>query len=500
MSRSPKGLIFVGQLFSVCLVQATVLVSPLVGQDEFTPPNPSEFRAELSNGLVVYIAEDHQAPWFNAELLFPSNPYLEPEGKVGVAALTETLIREGGSRSRSRTEVDREMAVLAGSVSSRSLSLPVRFAERGLDLWFDLISDPGFPEESFRYAKDEAIEAASNSKARPGLLANFTFDQLVYGVGSRPTVGRGGRDLLGITREDVITWHTGFWVASNAVLVVYGAFEREGMLRTLESTFGKWGMGVKAAPAPFGVFGGPSPGVYVLEPQTAPSQGMIRIGHLGITSDNPDYPAVEILGQVLGAGFLSSRIPRVVRGEYGLAYSVGAYFLGGDFFPGIFVAKCQTKNSTVVFASQLILREILKIRTEPITPAELALAKRSRKQLLRSIFSGPSSTVRAFANLEADGLPLGFYEGWDERYEGVTVDDVFLAARRYLRPEELVILIVGDHGALRYGAGDDEPNQESIERVAHQFGGRTLADLARAFGDGEVHVLPTSSSGQDLRH
>jgi zinc protease len=243
--------------------------------------------------------------------------------------------------------------------------------------------------------------------------------------------------------------------------------------------------------------------VYVLEPETGPGQGAVRIGHLGVTRDQPDYPAVELLGQILGSSFLNSRIPRVVRGEYGLAYSVGAYFLGGNHgpgIPGVFVAKCQTRHPTLVFAAQLMLREIQRIREEAVSQEELGRARASRIHQLRSIFATPGSTVRAFGHLELDGLPPDFYDGWQARYEGVTVQDVSRVAREYLRPEALVILLVGSWDAMKHGAGPEEPAQDGIEAMASMFGGRTVADLARLFGDGTVHRLPPGAPpSKDVR-
>ena len=79
---------------------------------EFTPPSPDSFRTQLSNGLVVYIAEDHEIPWFDASLMVRDGPFLEPSDKIGLASLTERLIREGGTTSMTGEEIDERMDFL----------------------------------------------------------------------------------------------------------------------------------------------------------------------------------------------------------------------------------------------------------------------------------------------------------------------------------------------------------------------------------------------------
>ncbi len=95
-------------------------------------PNPADFRAELSNGLVVYLAEDHEIPWFDATLMVSDGPFLEPANKIGLASLTERLMREGGTTSMTGEEIDERMDFLAGSVSATRLSDPHRHLDEGL--------------------------------------------------------------------------------------------------------------------------------------------------------------------------------------------------------------------------------------------------------------------------------------------------------------------------------------------------------------------------------
>ncbi len=105
---------------------------------DFTPPSPDGFRTELSNGLIVYIAEDHEIPWVDASLMVRTGPFLEPDNKVGVASLTSRIMREGGTTSMTGEEITERMDFLAGSVSATSLSIHTRYLDEAMGIWMEV--------------------------------------------------------------------------------------------------------------------------------------------------------------------------------------------------------------------------------------------------------------------------------------------------------------------------------------------------------------------------
>jgi zinc protease len=265
------------------------------------------------------------------------------------------------------------------------------------------------------------------------------------------------------------------------------------MLEKLEGTFGQWGDAEEAVPPIPEVTQAAAAGVYMIEPEVIPNQGVIRIGHLGLMQDDPDYPAVDLMNYILGGGSFSSRITKIVRSDNGLAYSTGSRFSGGTLYPGTFSASCQTKNSTVVFAAQLMLNEIEKIRNEPVPPEDLEFAKTARINAFPAMFGGSGSavarTLRNFANLEFNGRPMDYYDTYIERYEQVTVEEIQRVAQQYLRPENMIIMVAGNIEESRAGADELLPNQGTIDAMAALFGGRTIEGLAQKYGDGTVHIL-----------
>jgi zinc protease len=232
------------------------------------------------------------------------------------------------------------------------------------------------------------------------------------------------------------------------------------------------------------------PGVYMVQPQGAvPNQGIIQIGHMGITRDDPDYPAVDLMNYTLGGGSFSSRITKIVRTDNGLAYSTSSSFPSEIHFPGTFQAFCQTKNETVVFAAQLMLNEIERMRGGEVSEQDLKFAKAARLSAFPALFSTTAGNVRNFASLELEDRPRDFYETYEARYQAVTLADVKRVAQKYLRPDKLIIMVAGNIDECKAGAGKMLPNQPTIDAMASKFGGRTMDGLAKKYGDGTVKVV-----------
>jgi len=472
----------------------------------FKIPKPSEFRTKLSNGLVVYIAEDHEIPWFNATLMMRTGPFLEPKNKLGVDGFTSSIMRLGGSTTMTGEQINERMDFLAGTVTARNLSINIRYLDEGLKIWMDILMNPAFPDDKLRRDKDQALPGIRNRNKNVSQVAARVYEKLIYGEDTPITQETTEATITGITRDDLVAWHKKYWGANNAILVVSGDFKKPEMMKKLEATFGRWRKAEKAAPTIAKVVQASAAGVYVVQPEVIPNQGIIRIGHLGLTVDNPDYPAVDLMNYVLGGGSFSSRITKVVRTDNGLAYSTSSSFSGGGgggggprgggggtgagvLYPGTFTASCQTKNSTVVFASQLMLDLIEGMHNGDVSEADLKMAKNARLNAFPSMFSGIGSIIQNFANLEFNGRPMDYYDNYLAKYEKVTVADLKRVAQKWLQPDKMIIMVAGNIDECKAGADKMLPNQPTIDAMAAKFGGRTIDGLAKKYGDGAVHVV-----------
>jgi zinc protease len=490
---------------------------------DFKVPKAGEYRTKLSNGLVVYIAEDHEIPWFEASLLTPvaggggggfrgrgagpseevfwpqgrgggpggARSFLEPKDKLGIQALCGTVMRTGGTTTMTNDQINERMEFLAGSVSPTSLSIHMRHLDEGLKIWLDLLTNPAFPEDRIGREKIALAMPLRNRNRNLSGVASTTWDKVMYGDESPITAEMTEQTIGNITRADVIAWHKKYWGANNAILVVAGDFQKAEMLQKLEATFGKWRSAESKAAPNYPVVTGlvSRPGVYMVQPEGAtPNQGIIRIGTISLTQDDPDYAAVDLMNYTLGGGSFSSRITQVVRNDQGLAYSASSSVGADIHYPGAFAAFTQTKNATVVFAAQLMMNEIERMYAGDIAQKDLDFAKTARLNSFPSMFSTVFGNISNFARLELESRPMDYYDTYLDRYKKVTLADVKRVAKKYLQPDKMVVLVTGYIDECKAGADKSLPNQAAIDAMAAKYGGRTIDSLAKKY-DGQVHVI-----------
>ena len=455
----------------------------------FNPPKLAAFRATLANGLVVYIGEDHQIPWINASLMVRTGPFLESRDKLGVAGMTSSVARSGGTTTMTGEQITERMDFLAGNVSANNLSIHARHVDEGIKIWMDILTNPAFPEDKLRRDRDQALVGIRNRNRNQGLVATRTWTKLLYGEDSPMAAEATEAGTSGITRDDLAAWHKKYWGANNAILVISGDFVRAEMLQKLEASFGKWATADLAVPPIPKVEQASKAGVYMVQPQVPTNQSIIQIGHVGLMQDDPDYQAVDLMNYTLGGGSFSSRITKVVRTDNGLAYSTSSSFSGGMLYPGTFSAFCQTKNATVVFASQLMLDLIEGMRSGDVTQADLDFAKTARVEAFPATFSEMRQTLSNFAQLEYNNRPRDYYDTLRAKYEKVTLADIKRVARKWLQPDKMVLMIAGNIDEAKAGADKMLPNQATIDAMAAKFGGRTIDGLAKKYGVGTVQIV-----------
>jgi zinc protease len=156
---------------------------------------------------------------------------------------------------------------------------------------------------------------------------------------------------------------------------------------------------------------------------------------------------------ILGGGSFTSRITTKVRSDEGLSYNQGSRFAYRWGFPGTFSGYVQTKSSTVGYAISLILAEFDRIRKEPVSDAEMETAINYYLESFADGFQSPLQTMMSFANLEMTGKPMDYYRTYRSKIQAVTKARVQEVARKYIRPDEAVIVIVGDFDPCNKGGG-----------------------------------------------
>ena len=414
----------------------------------FTPPEPE--RLTLRCGAALYLLPDHTLPLFSLHALARAGSGYDPPGKEGLAALTASVMRTGGTRHASPDELDLQLEFMAADIStgtnedasSVSLSCLSKDTEKALGFLCDILLNPAFNNERIDLRKGQAREAIRRRNDEPSEIVSREFTRLVYG--SYPyghqVIGEPG-SMDRITREDLISFHRDYLQPSGMILGVAGDFDRDTVVRMLNDALG-------SAKAPLPPPLPPAPDraertVTYIEKDTA--QAHLMVGHTGIRRDNPDYFPLMVMNEILGAGTFSSRMLERIRVNEGLAYHVATHFTT-NVQTGLFYAICQTKEKTATKALSLILDEMERMRTERVTREECDRAKDSFINSFVFHFTTASQAVAQRVDMEFFGLPPDYLKTYIARVSAVTDEDLLRVARTYLHPDRATILVLGKKG------------------------------------------------------
>ncbi len=437
----------------------------------YTPPKREQYRHVLSNGVVAYLVEDHDLPLVNVSTLIRTGAYLDPVGKEGLASLTGTQIRSGGTTSKKAEEFDEAVDFLAANISSSivplqgsaTLNLLAKDVDQGLALFFDMLRNPGFQEDRIKLAKSQLLQAMERRNDRTDAIEGREWARLMYGPDFYSAKESTKASIEGITREDLIAFHKRYYQPAGFVLAISGDFNTKDMLAKLEAAMKGWPANKEAVPPVPKQTHVPVAGIYVVNKADV-NQGRVSIGHMGAMRDNPDAYALTIMNDILGGGAFTSRITSRVRSDEGLAYSASSSFGLGTYNPGVFRAVFQSKNTTTSQAIDIVLEEIARVRTAKVSAEELETAKNSQIEVFPRNFATAGQVAGIFAQDEFTKRSPDYWTTYRDRMRAVTVDDVQRVAQKYLQPDKLVVLVVGNIDEITKG-NPDKP-QHSLVKIA----------------------------------
>ena len=419
----------------------TLTFAPL----QFTIPKAD--RVTLENGVVVYLMEDHELPLVNMTAYVRTGSIYEPADKLGLAGLTGSVIRSGGTETLTPEKLDAELEFMASGVESGignemgtvSLTTLARNLDRTLELFVDVMRRPAFREDRVALARNRTIEGLRRQNDDPKGVADREFTRAVYAghpLGRVPTI----ETVKNITRDDLVAFHRQFYGPGNIMLAVSGDFRKQELLAALNRLMSGW----EGPKNPLPAIAQPDmnkPGVMFARKEV--NQSVIRMGLMGIDKNNPDLYALRVMDYILGGGF-TSRLTNEIRSNQGLAYNADSRMDVGRLFPGIFIAETETKSESTGRAISLMRNIMTGMTAAPVTEQEI---QQARDSLINSFMFGFTKTdmiVNQHARLEFFGYPAGYLENYRDKIARVTKDDVLRVAKKYLRPEAMVLMVVGD--------------------------------------------------------
>lgn len=417
---------------------------------------PPVVTRDLSNGLRLMIVEHHELPVATFLLLVRSGYEEDPAGAPGLVSLTAAMLDEGAAR-RTALEISAQQAMLGArlgtaagyDVTTISLQTPTAQLDSALALFADVALRPTFARAELERLRAERLTLLTQLKDRGPSIADLAYPAVLYGPDhpyGRPTLGT-GRSVQRFERTDLRNFYRTHFRPNNSTLIVVGDVHPDSIVRRVTSAFGGWQPGriparaASAAPAA-------SPRAVYLIDKAAAAQSSVRIGSVGVARATPDYFPLLVMNTVLGVPF-GSRLNQNLRESKGYTYGARSQFdMRGEAGP--FTARAEIVAEKTDSALVEFIHELTRIR-DTIPMEELTRAKRYLQTRLPGEFETPADIASRLVPIALYDLPLDFYNSYSQRVEAVTQADVQRVARRYLDPERVAIVVVGDRKVIEPG-------------------------------------------------
>jgi predicted Zn-dependent peptidase len=410
---------------------------------------PRVERVTLANGMQLFLVEDHELPTISIQAMIRTGSIYEPPEKIGLADITGTVMRTGGTASKTGDQIDEELERVAASVET-GIGLNSGYAnmwvlkedfDTAMAILADVLMNPAFREDKIELAKIALRTNIAQRNDDVYSIAYREYAKLIYDPNSIYARHTEYATINNISRDDIVAFHKKFYHPNSVMLGVCGDFNTPEMIKKIEAAFKGWEKADVQLPQ--------IPKVQYEYRQTVNlickkdiNQTAIQLGHIDGLRSDPDFFALVVMNRILGEDF-TSRLFRNVRSRQGLAYDVfGAYKADYDH-PGIFYVGCQTKSAATVRAIRAMTEQVKSMTESEVTDEELAIAKESYLNSYVFNFDTKSKVVNRMMTYEYFGYPPDFLQKTKENIEKVSKKDVLQVARKHLKPDKMQMLAVG---------------------------------------------------------
>jgi len=416
---------------------------------EFTPHQVDRFS--LSNGIQVFFVEDHELPVTDIHFLIKAGENRVPADYAGLAETLPYLVVKGGSnqvpKEAFEDSLDRFGASFTGSAGTEQATFKLHLLSEHIPALLPLavgaLRDPALPQNQLEVNKRQYLTSYQGRNDDPRSVAPRVFYKLIYGKESPQAREVTPASLENVTLEQLREFHLATYRPGHIMIGVKGGFDPKAMLDLLERCIGDWQEPDEETYPQSSLYTDPAePGVYLVH-WPGSVQSHIRVGHPSIVRSHPSYPESRLLAEVYGGAWFS-RLRHQVRDERGLAYVVSGSISTNFEEPGVFRGVCLTKSETTLEAAKLMLEIISDLKTEGITQRELELARSSWIASFPAHYAEPDQVLRDRMEYAAHDYPIDFWDRLPDKIEPLTREDVNSFAAEFIKPRDLIIVILGD--------------------------------------------------------
>lgn len=427
-------------------------------------------KVTTPSGITAWLVESHSLPMVSVEVAFRAGSAFDPQGKGGTANLTAALLTQGAGEldaAAFQKEKDRLGARIAAGADTLNITAGfdalAEVTDKTFALFATALKNPTFDKADFTRLKKAVVAGRKRVEEQPRKLAQEAFAEVVYGryhPYSHPTSGT-LRSLENIQVQDIKKYHRKMFTRANMVVSVVGAVTPQELSALLEEHLGDLPKGRKA----MAVDQPPQeqPPVRQVIKQDIP-QTTIVMGHKGLNRSHDDYFAALVTNHILGGGGFSAQLMQEVREKRGLVYGIYSYFNPMPYW-GAFRVVAQTKNQSAGQVVEIVKDEISKLRTQGVSQEDFDAAISYLVGSFPLRLDSNSDILKYLTFMQTENLGVDYMNNWVSNIMQVSRADVRAAARKYMHPDEMAVVMVGQPGQQSAPA-DAAPKPTPLEKVA----------------------------------
>jgi zinc protease len=419
---------------------------------------PAPITFKLASGLNVVLDYRKGWPVVAAKLVVRSGTGANPIEKPGLANFTLNMLDEGTatlSANQFSDLLEQLGAHLEQTAAEDYVGLTLTSAKShiqgGLDLLADAAMNPAFPEKEIERERKSILGELSQQKADAWSTANRVVTMAVNGEKSPfgyTSLGT-GESVTAMTQADLRGYWSEHIVPENAALIVSGDLTQSELTSMLSKTFGAWKSGSAKASGTSTTTPVSNASRLVIVDMPGASQTELRFALAGPARSTPDYEPLQVMNAIFG-GLFSSRINLNLREKHGYTYGANSSFKYLRDF-GWFTASSGVRTDVTGPATREVLLEVRKIDESPVSDEEMKLARELLVGALPARFQTTEQTVNALTDVVNYDLGLDFYSGYARKVTAVSKDQVEAMAKKYLLPEKVLVVAVGDRKKIESG-------------------------------------------------
>lgn len=437
---------------------------------EFKLGDYQEF--ELDNGLKVIVVENHKLPVVSYQLFVDRGPINEGD-KVGLSSIAGQMLKTG-TESMTKAEIDEKLDFLAATMQSTSTGFYAsslkKHSSELLDIATDILFHPSFPQEEFDRIIQTTKSGLEFQKSDPNSISSNVGNAILYGKDHAYGEFTTEESVEAITLDDVRDYYNKYYFPNRTYLIVVGDISADEAKTQAEQYFGEWDPNPDFSPLTPEEVNPPVNNSVSFVNRDAAVQSVLTVAQpLDYKPDAPDRMAASVMNTILG-GYFGSRLNKNIREDKGYTYGIYSS-LSPDRHIGKFSISASVRNEVTDSTLTEIISEIKKLQNNPVDEDELQLVKNVITGQFARGLESPQTIAQYALNIARYDLPKDYYKTYLERLEKLTPADIQEAAQKYLDPERLHIIVVGNESAVAENlmAFDGDNQIDFYDTKAHKL-------------------------------